>query len=181
MTPWTAQARILEWVAFPFSRASSQPRDRTQVCPTLQTDSLPGEPPGTHEGQIVGLIIMRLLSLSHMHSGLLDVFSWCDSSFFFFSLTAELHSIVWRHHSFLKHSPAERRPGCVSVLAFESEAPPCLCAGLGVDLSFQLCVCLAASNSLWPVAVACWHPLPVEFSRQEYWSGLAFPTPGGSF
>ena len=27
----TAQARILEWVAFPFSRGSSQPRDRTQV------------------------------------------------------------------------------------------------------------------------------------------------------
>ena len=25
------QARILEWVAFPFSRGSSQPKDRTQV------------------------------------------------------------------------------------------------------------------------------------------------------
>ena len=25
------QARMLEWVAFPFSRESSQPRDRTQV------------------------------------------------------------------------------------------------------------------------------------------------------
>ena len=25
------QARILEWVAFPFSRASFQPRDQTQV------------------------------------------------------------------------------------------------------------------------------------------------------
>ena len=25
------QARILEWVAFPFSRESAQPRDRTQV------------------------------------------------------------------------------------------------------------------------------------------------------
>ena len=25
------QARILEWVAFPFSRGSSQPRDRMQV------------------------------------------------------------------------------------------------------------------------------------------------------
>ena len=25
------QARILEWVAFPFSRGSSQPRDPTQV------------------------------------------------------------------------------------------------------------------------------------------------------
>ena len=28
------QARILEWVAFPFSRRSSQPRDRTQVSRT---------------------------------------------------------------------------------------------------------------------------------------------------
>ena len=27
-------ARILEWVAFPFSRGSSQPRDQTQVFPT---------------------------------------------------------------------------------------------------------------------------------------------------
>ena len=26
------QARILEWVAFPFPRGFSQPRDRTQVC-----------------------------------------------------------------------------------------------------------------------------------------------------
>ena len=35
MTPWTVhgilQTRILEWVAFPFSRGSSQPRDWTQV------------------------------------------------------------------------------------------------------------------------------------------------------
>ena len=41
VTPWTLacqasvcrilQARILEWVAFPFCRGSSQPRDRTQV------------------------------------------------------------------------------------------------------------------------------------------------------
>ena len=31
------QARILEWVAVPFSRGSSQPRDQTQV------DSLPAE------------------------------------------------------------------------------------------------------------------------------------------
>ena len=27
----TLQARILEWVAFPFSRESFQPRDQTQV------------------------------------------------------------------------------------------------------------------------------------------------------
>ena len=29
------QGRILEWVAFPFSRGSSQPRDRTQVSCTI--------------------------------------------------------------------------------------------------------------------------------------------------
>ena len=28
------QARILEWIAFPFSRGSSQPRDRIQVFHT---------------------------------------------------------------------------------------------------------------------------------------------------
>ena len=35
------QARILEWVAMPSSRGSSQPRS-----PTLRADSLPSEPPG---------------------------------------------------------------------------------------------------------------------------------------
>ena len=42
------QARILEWVAFPFSRGSPQPRDRTQVShiAALQADSLPAEPQG---------------------------------------------------------------------------------------------------------------------------------------
>ena len=39
--PWDSQARILEWVAFPFSRGSSQPRS-----PTLQAYSLLSEPPG---------------------------------------------------------------------------------------------------------------------------------------
>ena len=28
---YSLQARILEWVAFPFSRGSSQPRDQSQV------------------------------------------------------------------------------------------------------------------------------------------------------
>ena len=56
MTPWTAarqaplsmgilQARILEWVAMPSSRGSSQPRDQSQVSPALQVYSLPTEPP----------------------------------------------------------------------------------------------------------------------------------------
>ena len=39
------QARILEWVAMPFSRGSSPPRDQTQ-SPALQADSLSSEQPG---------------------------------------------------------------------------------------------------------------------------------------
>ena len=39
------QARILEWVAIPFSRGSSNPGTKLG-SPALQTDSLPSEPPG---------------------------------------------------------------------------------------------------------------------------------------
>ena len=50
VTPWTIvhgilQVRILEWVAFPFSRGSSQPRDWTQVSRT-GGGFLPAEPQG---------------------------------------------------------------------------------------------------------------------------------------
>ena len=31
-SPWTEEARILEWVAISFSRGCSQPRDQTHVC-----------------------------------------------------------------------------------------------------------------------------------------------------
>ena len=37
------QARTLEWVAFPFSRGSSNPGVKPR-SPTLQGDSLPAEP-----------------------------------------------------------------------------------------------------------------------------------------
>ena len=39
------QARILEWVAFHFSRGSYNPGIKPR-CPTLQADSIPAEPPG---------------------------------------------------------------------------------------------------------------------------------------
>ena len=34
------------------------------------------------------------------------------------------------------------------------------------------------SDSVTPRTIACQAPLPMEFSRQEYWSGLPFPSPG---
>ena len=47
------QARILEWVAFPFSRGSFQPRS-----PALQADSLPAEPQGKPE-KVKGLLFIQ--------------------------------------------------------------------------------------------------------------------------
>ena len=46
------QVRILEWVAIPFSRGSSQSRDQT-----LQADSLPAEPQGIGHGQKKSLFL----------------------------------------------------------------------------------------------------------------------------
>ena len=45
-SPGILQARILEWGAFPFSRESSQPRDRTQVSHIAGRFFTPAEPPG---------------------------------------------------------------------------------------------------------------------------------------
>ena len=48
----------MEWVAFPFSRGSSQPRDQTQVS-LIAGGSLPAEPQGKPKNTGVG-------SLSHL-------------------------------------------------------------------------------------------------------------------
>ena len=79
---YTVQARILEWVAFPFSRVSSQPRDRTQVsctaaaavaakslqlCPTL-CDPIDGSPPGS--------AVCRWILYQLSHKGSPRVLEW---------------------------------------------------------------------------------------------------------
>ena len=73
-TPWIIvhellQARILEWVAFPFSRGSSQPRH-----PALQADSLPTEPPGMPKYIGVGSrsLLQRTFLTQESNQGLLD-------------------------------------------------------------------------------------------------------------
>ena len=67
------QARILEWVAFPFSRRSSQPRDRTQVS-HISVDSLPAEPQGKPKNTGVGsLSLLRwIFPTQELNQGLLQ-------------------------------------------------------------------------------------------------------------
>ena len=45
---------------------------------------------------------------------------------------------------------------------------------VSADISQLSCVWLLVT--LW--VIACQAPLSIEFSRQEYWSGLPFPSPG---
>ena len=51
--PGILQARVLEWVAFPFSRRSSQPRDQIHVS-HIAADSSSAEPPGKLKNTGVG-------------------------------------------------------------------------------------------------------------------------------
>ena len=66
------QARILEWVDFPCSRGSSQPRDGTRV-PTLQVDSLPTETQGKPKNAGVGglSVLQQIFMTQDWKQGLL--------------------------------------------------------------------------------------------------------------
>ena len=84
------QARILKWVAVPFSRRSSQPRDWTHVS-QLRADSLPSEPPGEPSEQSMWFLQMWLVpsclcsllnapcKVLHFLSSILACWSPCSS------------------------------------------------------------------------------------------------------
>ena len=55
------QARILEWVAIPFARGSSLPRDQTWV-----SDASPSEPPGKPTGK-EGISFLQVLQPGQGH------------------------------------------------------------------------------------------------------------------
>ena len=66
------QVRVLDWVAFPFSRGSSQPKDQIQVS-HIQVDSLPTEPRGKPKNTEVGSLslLQRIFQTQESNSGLL--------------------------------------------------------------------------------------------------------------
>ena len=65
------QARILEWVAFPFSRGSSQPRDQTHV--SRIADSLWSKPQGKPKNSGVGSLslLQGIILTQESNQGLL--------------------------------------------------------------------------------------------------------------
>ena len=53
---------------------------------------------------------------------------------------------------------------------------------VSVSVSVYVCVCACTLSRVQlfetPWTVACQPPLSMEYSRQEYWSGIPFPIPG---
>ena len=66
------QARILEWVASPFSRGSSQPKIKPRSL-TLQADSLPAEPQAKPKNTGVGSLslLQQIFQTQKSNQGLL--------------------------------------------------------------------------------------------------------------
>ena len=67
------QARILEWVAFPFSRGFSQPRDRTQVsriAGKFFTSGAIGKPKNTGVDSLS--LLQRIFPTQELNQGLLQ-------------------------------------------------------------------------------------------------------------
>ena len=56
----------------------------------------------------------------------------------------------------------------------------CLRGGVCVCVCVCVCVLSCVLPSATPWGIARQPPLSMGFSRQEYWSGLPFPSPGGS-
>ena len=63
------------------------------------------------------------------------------------------------------------------VLVLKKFTPMCL-LGKGYITHSESVSCSVVSDSVTPWTLAHQAPLSIEFSRQEYWSGLSFPSPG---
>ena len=67
------------------------------------------------------------------------------------------------------------------ALDIQESSPGSVCVCVCVCVSVCVCVCVryvhsVMSESATPWTIACQSPLSMEFSKQEYWSGLPFPT-----
>ena len=59
---------------------------------------------------------------------------------------------------------------------------PCFSSSSSMEIRTIVCVCVQSLSHVQlfvtPWTLACQAPLSMGFPRQEYWSGLPFPSPG---
>ena len=95
------QARVLELVALPFSRGSSQPRIKPR-SPALQVDSLPAEPQGKPKDTGVGILFLfqQIFLIQESNRDLLHC-RWIlyqlryEGRPLFFSLKIDINTLTW--------------------------------------------------------------------------------------
>ena len=132
-------ASILERVAFPFSRGSSWPRDRTQVS------------------HLAGGIFTSWATRKAPYKGRREQIILENFFFFFFTTVGK-----------------KKSSKCLLFLSQKEAKTIRPMAWYRVMWKFLSCVGLFAI----PWTVAHQAPLSMEFSRQEYWSGLPCSSPG---
>ena len=74
-----------------------------------------------------------------------------------------------------KHVNFEKQPSFIHSTA---EGSGLWCGHICTCLPTACCLCSVLSDSGTPWTEARQAPMPMEFSRQEYWSGLPCPPPG---
>ena len=193
------QAIILEWVAFPFSRRSSQDRHQTKVSSIAGVGV-------TREAQehSSGYLFSSRSSCARSWTGVSCI------AFGFFTNWAIREAQTWNCYWIKSRGPSNPGRDCLSPwgkgsfffwvwvgwdqhnISFvqwpKNEAETNLPGQLFAQLKRDLIVMSkdkgrSASHSIMsdlriPWTVACQVPLSLEFSRQEYWNRLPFPSPG---
>ena len=147
------QARMLEWVAIPFSRGSSQPRNRTRVSCFAGRFFIVW----ATRDWISFNVIMTIWFWSYQSKiGLAKMRQFCEDE--------EDNNGKWgRKVSRNKWRQYEEEKMCLQVWLLAKWS----------EVKWLSHVQLFAT----PWTVAYYAPLSMGFSRQEYWSGLPFPSP----
>ena len=189
-TPWTVvyqalQARTLEWAAISFSRRSSQPRDWTLVSSIVGRCFIAWATREVNLGRDV--LCWLELSKSESKGGFLaggSILSWV---------------LPWENHQRSEDPFSCRAPGllrllgagCLGSLLTSQSGPPQTSQRQLPPFpatrnrwampwlerkKVQLLSRVQLFATLWTVPYQA--PLSMEFFRQEYWSGLPFPSPG---
>ena len=97
------QTRILEWVAMPSSRESSQPSDRTQISRTAGRFFLPSEPAGKPVNNRTGSLspFQQILGTQGLNRGLLHC-RWILYQLIYQGSQFEIYQVLKRNRAY-KH------------------------------------------------------------------------------